>query len=260
MSVDTSADQTATAVGPGGAAVTVASLAKRFRAAGANVTAIDGISVDIEAGSVVAVTGPSGSGKSTLLHLIGGIEKADSGSVIVDGTTITSLRRASLTHFRRTVGFVFQRYHLLPTLTALDNVIAPVLPYRVGYNKAAKARELLAAVGLGDRVKSLPGQLSGGQQQRVAIARALMSQPRLLLADEPTGNLDSRTGTEIVDLLLDLRRERAMTILLATHEAHIASRCDRLLRLRDGRVIEDLDLRDGESPDSTLMRASQLRL
>jgi len=243
-----------------GAAVAVDALSKRFHVAGADVTAVDEISIDVVPGSVVAVTGASGSGKSTLLHLIGGIEKADSGSITVDGDTITALHRGSLTRFRRRVGFVFQRYHLLPTLTAMDNVIAPVLPYRVDYNKAERARDLLAAVGLGDRAKSLPAQLSGGQQQRVAIARALMNRPRLLLADEPTGNLDSKTSTEIVDLLLDLRREHAMTVIVATHEAHIASRCDRMLRLRDGKVVEDLDLSAGESPDITLMRASQLRL
>jgi putative ABC transport system ATP-binding protein len=243
-----------------GASVAVAGLSKRFRVAGSEVIAADEITVDIAPGSVVAVTGPSGSGKSTLLHLMGGIEKADSGTITVDGTAITTLRRAELTRFRRGVGFVFQRYHLLPTLTALDNVIAPVLPYRVRFDKTKRARELLDAVGLGDRGRSLPAQLSGGQQQRVAIARALMNRPRLLLADEPTGNLDSKTSNEIVELLLELRREHGMTILVATHEAPIAARGDRLLRLRDGRIVEDLDLRDGESPDATLARASTLRL
>ncbi|HEY7224697.1 MAG TPA: ABC transporter ATP-binding protein [Micromonosporaceae bacterium] len=243
-----------------GASVAVNGLSKRFQVAGSEVTAVDDVTVCIDPGSVVAVTGPSGSGKSTLLHLIGGIETADSGTITVDGTEITALRPADITRFRRAVGFVFQRYHLLAALTALDNVIAPVLPYRVRYDKTRRAAELLAAVGLGDRGRSLPAQLSGGQQQRVAIARALMNGPRLLLADEPTGNLDSTASNEIVELLLNLRNEHAMTILIATHEASIASRCDRLLRLRDGRVVEDLDLRAGESRDATLARASRLRL
>jgi putative ABC transport system ATP-binding protein len=243
-----------------GASVALTGLSKRFRVAGLDVTAVDKITVDISPGSMVAVTGQSGSGKSTLLHLVGGIEKADSGKINVDGIEITALRRADLTRFRHGVGFVFQRYHLLPTFTAVDNVIAPVLPYRVGFDKAKRARELLDAVGLGDRGRSLPAQLSGGQQQRVAIARALINRPRLLLADEPTGNLDSKTSNEILELLLDVRGEYGVTVLIATHEPTIAARSDRLLRLRDGRVVEDLDLRDGESPDATLARASHLRL
>ena len=139
-------------------------------------------------------------------------------------------------------------------------MIAPVLPYRVGYRKADRARELLDAVGLAGREASLPSQLSGGQQQRVAIARALMGRPRLLLADEPTGNLDSATGTDILDLLLRLREEYGMTVLIATHEQQVAARCDRLLRLRDGRVVEDLDLTNGEPADTTLRRIAGLRL
>ena len=157
------------------------------------------------------------------------------------------------------MGFVFQRYHLLSALTALDNVIAPVLPYKVGYDQAARARELLSAVGLAGRESALPADLSGGQQQRVALARALIGEPALLLADEPTGNLDSTTGAQIMDLLLRLRAERGLTVLLATHEQHIAARCDRLIRLTDGRVVDDLDLTGGDDPAATLARVSQLR-
>jgi putative ABC transport system ATP-binding protein len=242
------------------ASVSVAGLVKNFRAGDTRVTAIDGLTLDVAPGSVVAVTGPSGSGKSTLLHLIGAIDRADDGRITVDDLEITALRRARLAAYRRRIGFVFQRYHLLPSLTALDNVIAPVLPYRVGYDRAKRARELLDAVGLAGRERSLPAQLSGGQQQRVAIARALMGEPGLLLADEPTGNLDSTNGGQILDLLLDLRERRGMTILLATHEQHIAARCDRLVRLTDGRLVEDLDLTDGEDPATTLARATRLRL
>ncbi|MET7423092.1 ABC transporter ATP-binding protein [Dactylosporangium sp. NPDC005555] len=243
-----------------GAALTVTGLTKRFHTGEQDIVAADELTLDIEAGSFTAVTGPSGSGKSTLLHLVGAIETADAGTIVVDGVEVTALRRRRLSEYRRTVGFVFQRYHLLPALTALDNVIAPVLPFRVGFDKQERARELLGAVGLGGRERALPAQLSGGQQQRVAIARALIGSPKLLLADEPTGNLDSANGTQILDLLLDLREARGMTVLLATHEQQIAARCDRLLRLTDGRLTDDIDLTAGEDPASTLARATQLRL
>jgi putative ABC transport system ATP-binding protein len=144
----------------------------------------------------VALTGPSGSGKSTLLHIIGAIERPDSGQVLVDGTEVTALRGAALAAYRRRVGSVFQRYHLLLALTALDNVISPLLPYRTGWNRRERGRELLDAVGLAGREQSLPSRLSGGEQQRVAIARALINRPSLLLADEPTGNLDSQNAGE----------------------------------------------------------------
>ena len=242
-----------------GAGVRIAGLRKRFRTGGAEVVAVDDISLDIAPGALVAVTGASGSGKSTVLHLVGAIEEPDAGTIDVDGTELTTLGSRGLTAYRRGVGFVFQRYHLLPALTALDNVVAPVLPYRVGFDRTARARELLAAVGLGDRERSLPAELSGGQQQRVAIARALIGRPRLLLADEPTGNLDSATGADILDLLLRLRAEFGMTVLVATHEQSLAARCDRILRLRDGVVVEDIDLTVGESPATTLARATVLR-
>ncbi|HTJ34549.1 MAG TPA: ABC transporter ATP-binding protein [Dactylosporangium sp.] len=239
-----------------GAALSVDGLTKRFQ----DIVAADELSLEIAAGSFTAVTGPSGSGKSTLLHLVGAIESADAGKITVDGVEVTALRRRRLSEYRRTVGFVFQRYHLLPALTALDNVIAPVLPFKVGFDKRERARELLDAVGLAGRERALPSQLSGGQQQRIAIARALIGAPRLLLADEPTGNLDSANGRQILDLLLELREQRGMTVLLATHEQHIAARCDRLIRLADGKLVEDIDLTEGESPESTLARATQLRL
>ncbi|MEE6260430.1 ABC transporter ATP-binding protein [Plantactinospora sonchi] len=244
-----------------GVRVTLTGVTKRFPTGQTPLTAVDDLSLDVSAGSVVALTGPSGSGKSTLLHLIGAIEPVDAGTVEVGGEQITRLSRRALAGYRRTVGFVFQRYHLLPALTALDNVMAPVLPYRVGFDRTARARELLDAVGLADRERALPAQLSGGQQQRVAVARALIGGPALVLADEPTGNLDSTTGTEIIDLLLRLHDERGMTVVLATHEQHVAARCDRLVRLRDGRIAEELDLTgDADDPAETLHRATQLRL
>jgi putative ABC transport system ATP-binding protein len=160
--------------------------------------------------------------------------------------------------YRRRIGFVFQRFHLLPALTVLDNVAAPLLPYRTSFAKFDKARDLLAAVGLAGRERSIPSRLSGGQQQRVAIARALINDPGLLLADEPTGNLDSATGAEIMDLLVDLRERRGMTIVVATHDPVIASRCDRIIRLRDGRVIDDVGVSVGVDADALLGRIGRI--
>ncbi|MET7875386.1 ABC transporter ATP-binding protein [Micromonospora profundi] len=236
---------------------------RRYRSGGSTIAAVDDVSARFTAGTMTAVVGASGSGKSTLLHLIGGVDVPDSGAVLVGGQDITALRQKELVRYRRTVGFVFQQYHLLPVLTALDNVLAPVMPYRTTFNKVARARELLDAVGLADRERSLPSQLSGGQQQRVAIARALINEPALLLADEPTGNLDSSAGTDVLDLLVRLQSGRGMTVLIATHEQHVAARCDRLLRLRDGRVIDDLEVPRpadaGADTESTLARAPELR-
>jgi putative ABC transport system ATP-binding protein len=220
----------------GGSLVLVEDLVKSFGSGEGRLVAVDGVSLRIEPGSAVALTGPSGSGKSTLLHLIGAIERADSGSVQVDGSEITAMNRRGLAEYRRSVGFVFQRYHLLPALTAEDNVAAPVLPFRVDFDKRIRARELLDVVGIGDRRTALPSQLSGGQQQRVAIARALIAHPRLLLADEPTGNLDSARTGEIIDLLLELRDTRGMTVVIATHEHDVANRCDKVIHLQDGKI------------------------
>jgi putative ABC transport system ATP-binding protein len=193
-----------------------------------------------------------------LLHLIGAIERPDSGTIVNDGTEVTALRGAALAAYRRSVGFVFQRYNLLPALTALDNVIAPVLPYRTGWDKAARGRQLLEAVGLGGRERSLPSRMSGGEQQRVAIARALINSPHLLLADEPTGNLDSRSATGVLDLLARVRAENQMTVIIATHDPQIAARCDRLIRLRDGAVTDDIEIADGYPVDETIRRVGQL--
>jgi putative ABC transport system ATP-binding protein len=206
------------------------------------VTAADKVTLTIEAGAFVALTGTSGSGKSTLLHLIGGLERPDFGTIIVGRTEVTALRGKAQADYRRSVGFVFQRYNLLPGLTALDNVIAPVLPYRTSWDKRERARQLLAAVGLAGRERSLPARMSGGEQQRVAVARALINMPALLLADEPTGNLDSATATEILDLLARLRTEHDMTIVLASHDPQIAARSERLIRLSDGAIVDDIQL------------------
>jgi putative ABC transport system ATP-binding protein len=220
---------------------------------GGQVTAAADVTFTIEAGAFVALTGASGSGKSTLLHLIGAIERPDSGTIISNGTDVTALRGAAQADYRRTVGFVFQRYNLLAGLTVLDNVIAPVLPYRTGWDKRQRARDLLAAVGLAGRERSLPARMSGGEQQRIAIARALINTPPLLLADEPTGNLDSGNSAEILDLLARLRTEHHMTIMLASHDPQIAARAERLIRLRDGAVVDDIQL-TGDRPAQDVMR------
>jgi putative ABC transport system ATP-binding protein len=220
--------------------------------------AADDVSLTIRAGSFVALTGASGSGKSTLLHLIGAMERPDSGSIVTGGTDVTRLRGTRLAAYRRTVGFVFQRYNLLPALSALDNVIAPLLPYRTPFSKRERGRELLAAVGLAGREHSLPGKMSGGEQQRVAMARALINDPALLLADEPTGNLDSANATEILRLLASFRRDAAMTIILATHDPQVAAQAERLVRLRDGAVVDDLDLTDGYPVDDVIRGVGQL--
>jgi putative ABC transport system ATP-binding protein len=199
-------------------------------------TALDAVDLEIEDGSAVALTGPSGSGKSTVLHLLGGMDRPDDGTVEADGTALTPRQ---LDAHRRRVGFVFQRFHLLPALTVLDNVLAPVLPRRVDFDRRERATELLEAVGLADRADALPSELSGGQQQRVAISRALINRPGLLLADEPTGSLDSATGREIIDLLLSLRERYGMTMLVATHDPEVAANCDRIVRLHDGRIAGD---------------------
>jgi len=217
--------------------IRVRDLVMRLESGGRTITILDGISLDVAAGEVVAVTGPSGSGKSTLLGLIAGLDTPSGGTIAVDGVEVTRLGEAQLARFRRrTIGFVFQSYHLIPTLTAAENVAVPLELADAGAPLRTAAR-LLDEVGLAERAHHYPAQLSGGEQQRVAIARAVALSPPLLLADEPTGNLDSATGAAIVDLLLALNRERGSTLLLVTHDAALASRAARAVALRDGRVV-----------------------
>jgi putative ABC transport system ATP-binding protein len=242
----------------GGFRVELRGVTKRFETGARTITALDSVSFALEPGSILAVTGPSGSGKSTLLHVVGAMDKADGGSIAVGEFAVSELDRREQPGYRRRIGFVFQHFHLLPALTALDNVAAPLLPYRVDFDKHGRARDLLAAVGLEGREDDLPSQLSGGEQQRVAIARALVNDPGLLLADEPTGNLDSETGLEIVQLLLDLRSAREMTVIVVTHNPLVAARCDRVARLHDGRLLDDVEIPRHVPPEDMLARISRI--
>jgi putative ABC transport system ATP-binding protein len=202
-----------------------------------SLTILHPLDLTIDAGRVVAITGPSGSGKSTLLGLLAGLDAPSSGSVILDGVDITALDEDSLARLRGTrIGFVFQFFHLLPSLTALENVLVPMEIAGVP-QAAARARSLLDEVGLQDRGHHYPSQLSGGEQQRVAIARALANDPPILLADEPTGNLDSATGHSVIELLLAVNRTRKTTLVLVTHDPELASVADVAIALRDGRVV-----------------------
>lgn len=213
---------------------------KEYPLGAARVVALRGVSLTVAPGEFLAIVGPSGSGKTTLLNLMGALDLPTRGRVVVDGVDLGTLKGDRLADFRRErIGFVFQLFHLIPDLTALENVMVPLIPYRhrLKFNLERRARELLEAVGLGDRWRHLPGQLSGGEQQRVAIARALIGNPRLLLADEPTGNLDSRTGGEIMDLLRRLNREHGLTLVVATHNPDIVAQADRVIRLRDGQIV-----------------------
>lgn len=219
-----------------GPVISIRGLCKTFHTIDAEIIAADNIDLDISPGTRTALTGPSGSGKSTLLHLIGALDTPDAGSITVDGLTITDLPAKKLPDYRRGVGFVFQRFHLLPTLSVLDNVTVPVLPRGVSAEDTERAHELLRAVGLEGRENQPATKLSGGQQQRVAIARALIGKPSIVLADEPTGNLDTHTSEEIIRLLFDLRDQHGTTLVIATHDPDIAKRCDLTIHLRDGKL------------------------
>ena len=213
-------------------------LTQAYRSGQGTLTVLQDINLTVEAGEFVAIVGPSGSGKTTLLGLLAGLDRAAAGRVWLDGADLGTLDEDARAAVRGAkVGFVFQSYHLIPTLTALENVQVP-LELR-GEPDPARARALLERVGLGDRTDHYPAQLSGGEQQRVALARAFSTRPRILFADEPTGNLDQRTGADIIALMTDLNREAGTTLVLVTHDPDLAGRARRILRLADGRLASD---------------------
>jgi len=211
---------------------------KTYGSGSTQVDAVSDVSLSIEPGEFIAIAGPSGSGKTTLLQLLGGLDRPTSGHVLFEGRDLGALSEAEVTRLRlEAIGFVFQQFNLIPTLSAADNVALALAPRGVpASERQQRVAELLEAVGLSARAHHLPSELSGGEQQRVAIARALANDPRVLLADEPTGNLDSTTGEEIIGILQRLSRERGQTVVLITHDAGVAARAGRTIRMRDGRV------------------------
>jgi len=232
--------------------ISVRRLSMRLTSGGSAIDVLEDVSLEVPRGQFLAVAGPSGSGKSTLLGLVAGLDRPTAGNIVVDGVEITRLHEDELARFRRdTIGYVFQSYHLIPTLTALENVAVP-LELAGEADAAARARALLDDVGLGARAHHYPVQLSGGEQQRVAVARAVCRQPRLLLADEPTGNLDSATGKQIIELLVSLNRTLRSTLVLVTHDAALATHADRIVTLRDGRIVSDEPVNDHHArPEAT---------
>jgi putative ABC transport system ATP-binding protein len=225
-------------------AVQAVAITRSLPLGGQQVPILNGVSFDVAQGEWIALTGPSGSGKSTLLGILAGIDAPTSGRVVIGGVDITRMRERKLARIRNEkIGIVFQSFNLIPTLTAQENVEVPLYVSANRRNAGKRARAVLGLVGLGDRLRHRPHQLSGGEQQRVAIARALVTQPALLLADEPTGNLDSKTGQQILDLFAQLRDELNVTLVVATHDAEIAVRADRELHLVDGRLVQPADER-----------------
>jgi putative ABC transport system ATP-binding protein len=220
--------------------IEVISLTRTIQTPTHKVEILRGINLAIPRGQFVAIMGPSGSGKSTLLGLLAGLDSATSGQILLDGDDITGLSEDRMAEVRgRKIGFVFQSFQLIPTLTAEENVLLPAELAGAGREVTSRARELLKRVGLADRLDHYPVQLSGGEQQRVALARAFITRPPILLADEPTGNLDGKTGEQVLELLLELNRREGATLVMVTHDAALAAHADRVITRRDGLVVSD---------------------
>ena len=220
--------------------VEVRGVSKSFRTGDHKVRVLDEVQMSVAAQESVAIVGPSGSGKSTLLNLLGTLDQPDQGTIVIDGKNLAMMAGDELARFRnRNIGFVFQSHHLLPHLTVLENILVPVLAQasEVGEEILLRATQLLQRVGLADREKHLPGRLSGGERQRVAVVRALINQPRLILADEPTGALDRVSAAEVGRLLLELNREHGITLVVATHSEELAARMDRIISMENGTLV-----------------------
>jgi putative ABC transport system ATP-binding protein len=226
--------------------IDVQNVTKELKLGQHTIHALRGVNMSIQRGEMVGIVGPSGSGKSTLLGIIGGLDTPTKGKVFIDGVDISRMNEGKLTEIRnQKIGFIFQFFNLIPTLTALENVALPIqFAQKTSHNPNRRAKELLTQLGLGDRLNHRPNQLSGGQQQRVAIARALANEPPLLLADEPTGNLDSESSENVLAALEEIRRETGTTVIIVTHDPELAVRADRVLTLRDGLIV------DGYQPET----------
>ena len=232
-------------------------LTKTYGSGSTAVTALDHVNINIPDGEFVAIMGPSGGGKSTLLHLLGGLDTPSDGKVVIDGTSIAEMSDDKLTELRRRrIGFVFQFFNLIPVLSAVENAALPVTLEGIKPTDAAtKAKEWLGRFGLAERSSNRPDQLSGGEQQRVAIARALVAEPSLILADEPTGNLDTRSGDEIAGLLRDVSKQYNRTIVMVTHDPRIAAYADRIIFLKDGKVVDETLLEKKSTKREQLVEA-----
>ncbi|MGG3914164.1 ABC transporter ATP-binding protein [Rossellomorea vietnamensis] len=220
--------------------VKVDGVSKIYKGEGVETHALLNVTTEFQQGEFVSVVGSSGSGKSTLLSVIGTLDRPTGGNILFESKDVTEFSQREMADFRfENIGFIFQQFHLIPTMTAMENVMAPLFSRKVPYDKKQRAEELLESIGLGDKLHSLPSQLSGGQQQRVAIARALVHEPKWLLADEPTGNLDTETGDIIFQIIKSLNKEKGCGVIFVTHDAELALKADRIIEMKDGRVISD---------------------
>lgn len=220
--------------------VKVDGVSKVYKGEGGETHALLDVTAEFQEGEFVSVVGSSGSGKSTLLSVIGTLDRPTGGSILFESKDVTEFSQREMADFRfENIGFIFQQFHLIPTMTALENVMAPLFSRKVPYDKKQRAKELLESIGLGDKLDSLPSQLSGGQQQRVAIARALVHEPKWLLADEPTGNLDTETGELIFQIIKSLNKEKGCGVIFVTHDSELAEKADRIIEMKDGRILSD---------------------